>query len=184
MSIQTAAPAVTRWAIDASHTLAEFSAKHLMITTVKGRFADVQGELVLDEADPAASSASLTIATASLETGDPKRDGHLRSADFFDVETFPSMAFRSTRVEPAGGDEYRVTGDLTIRGVTRPVTLAVELDGEARDPWGGTRRSFTAQTKINRKDFGLTWNVALESGGVLVGEQVKVTVYVQAVRQP
>src|SRR4051794_26933807 len=184
MSVQTAAPAVTRWKVDAAHTLAEFSAKHLMITTVKGRFGSIEGDLIIDAADLGNSTVTLSIDTASLNTGDVNRDGHLRSADFFDVERFPAITFRSTRIEPRGDDAYRVSGDLTIRGVTQPVTLDVELDGEAQDPWGGTRRSYTAEAKLNRKDFGLTWNVALESGGVLVGEQVKVAVHLQAVLQP
>ena len=176
----------TVWAIDASHTLVEFSAKHMMITTVKGRFGEVQGEIRIDAENPAASSAQVEIAAASLDTRVEQRDAHLRSADFLDVEAFPAITFRSTRVEGAvdvPGGTFALVGDLTIRGVTREVTVEASYDGRGHDPWGGERVSFSGTTKIDRRDFGLTWNTALETGGVLVGNEIKISIEVQAVRQ-
>lgn len=176
----------TVWAIDATHTLVEFSAKHMMITTVKGRFGDVKGEIRIDAENPAASSAQVEIAVASLDTRVEQRDAHLRSADFLDAETFPAITFRSTRVEGAvdvPGGTFALVGDLTIRGVTREVTVEASYDGRGRDPWGGERVSFSGTTKIDRRDFGLTWNTALETGGVLVGNEIKISIEVQAVRQ-
>jgi polyisoprenoid-binding protein YceI len=171
------------WKIDASHSLVEFSVKHMMITTVRGRFNEFDGEIVIDETNPANSYATGTVQTASIDSRDANRDGHLRSPDFFDVESYPTMSFRSTRLEPLGGDRYKVVGDLTIRDVTREVEFTVTDEGGGRDPWGGERRSFSAETTINRKDFGLNWNVALETGGWLVGEQVKIHAEIQVVQQ-
>jgi polyisoprenoid-binding protein YceI len=173
----------TTWQIDPSHTTIEFAAKHMMFTTVKGRFTGVEGLIVADEADPAASSVRVTIDAASLDSRDERRDGHLRSADFLDVENHPRITFTSTRVEPVAADRLKVHGDLTIRGITRPVILDTTYHGTGATPFGSTVAGFTAETQINRKDFGLTWNVALETGGVLVGETVKISLEVQASRQ-
>ena len=172
------------WTLDASHSLAEFSAKHMMITTVRGRFGAVEGTLTLDPANPAQSLVDVQIDTASIDTRNEQRDGHLRSADFLDVETYPKITFRSTRIEggfQTPGDRFKVYGDLTIRGATREVVLDAVYEGEGKDPWGGTRVSFSAETRISRADFGLTWNVALEAGGVLVSDEIKISLEAQAV---
>lgn len=174
--------ATTSWQIDAAHTDIGFAVKHMMISTVKGRFADVSGTLTLDEADPRASSVDVSINAASVDTRQEQRDTHLRSADFFDVENFPALTFRSRLVEAAGTGEYRVTGDLTIRGVTREVVLKVVDEGRGQDPWGNQRAGFSAKTVIDRRDFGLTWNAALEAGGILVGNDVRISLEVQAVK--
>jgi polyisoprenoid-binding protein YceI len=173
------------WNLDPAHSLVEFSAKHMMITTVKGRFTEVTGSIVADEANPDRSTVEVRIAAPSITTGVEQRDGHLRSVDFLDVENFPEITFRSTRVEGAyaePGDTFRLFGDLTIRGTTREVALNVTFEGTGKDPWGGERASFSAETKLDRRDFGLTWNQALETGGILVGNQIKVSLEVQAVR--
>jgi polyisoprenoid-binding protein YceI len=175
----------TTWAIDAAHTLVEFSARHMMITTVKGRFTEVSGEIRIDEANPDQSSATAELGVASINTGVGQRDDHLRSADFLDAENFGQITFRSTKVQGAVdrvGDTFQLTGDLTIRGTTRPVTLEVTYDGRGKDPWGGERVSFSATGRIDRRDFGLTWNQALETGGILVGNEIRISVEVQAVR--
>jgi polyisoprenoid-binding protein YceI len=175
----------TVWAIDAAHTLVEFSAKHMMITTVKGRFTDVSGEVRIDETNPDASSARVELGAASIDTGVAQRDAHLRSADFLDAENFGQVTFVSTKVDGAVdrvGDSFTLTGDLTIRGTTRPVTLQATFDGRGKDPWGGERVSFSATGKIDRRDFGLTWNQALETGGILVSNEIKISIEVQAVR--
>lgn len=174
---------VMRWALDPAHTLVEFSAKHMMITTVKGGFAGVTGTIEGDLSDPATLEVNAEIDAASIETRSADRDKHLRSADFLDVEKHPTIGFRSTRLERAGENRYRLTGDLTIRGTTRPVTLEVTAEGHAKDPWGGERIGFTAQTKIDRRDFGLNWNAALETGGWLVSNEVRIELDVQAVLQ-
>jgi polyisoprenoid-binding protein YceI len=184
MTVTTAAlPGLTTgtWAIDASHTEVGFTVRHAMVGKTRGRFSGVQGVVVVG-ADAQSSSAQATIDMASIDTRDDKRDAHLRSADFFDVDTFPTMTFASTGVR-ADGEDYLVDGDLTIRGVTRPVVLRVEFGGVATDPFGYTRAGFSAETEINRKDFGLTWNAALEAGGVLVGDKVKISLEVEVVRQ-
>lgn len=173
----------TTWNIDPSHTGVEFSVRHLMIATVKGRFGDVSGTVELDPTDPTTARLDVTIGTASVDTRVADRDKHLRSADFFDVEKFPAMTYRSRKVERTGEGEYRVLGDLTIKGVTREVPLAVEFLGETRDPWGNERIAASATGKINRHDFGLDWNAALETGGVLVGPEVKIALDVQLVKQ-
>jgi polyisoprenoid-binding protein YceI len=171
------------WAIDPAHSVVELAVKHMMFSTVKGRFANVAGTIVLDEADLGASSVSTEIDAASIDTGEPQRDGHLRSADFLDVESFPTITFRSTGVEPQGRSRFTLVGDLTIRGVTQEVALEAELVGKGTDPWGGQRAGFAATTTINRKEFGLTWNQALEAGGVLVSDQVKISLEIQATLQ-
>jgi polyisoprenoid-binding protein YceI len=175
----------TVWAIDAAHTLVEFSAKHMMITTVKGRFTDVSGEIRIDETAPDRSSARVELGAASIDTGVEQRDAHLRSGDFLDAENFGAVTFVSTRVDGAVdrvSDTFKLTGDLTIRGTTRPVTLEAAFDGRGKDPWGGERVSFSATGKIDRRDFGLTWNQALETGGILVSNEIKISIEVQAVR--
>ena len=160
------------WVIDNSHSLAEFSVKHMMIATVKGRFTQVEGRIEVDPEDITGAVFEGSVAVASINTADSARDDHLRSADFFDAENHPTLTFKSTKVE-RDGDGYKMTGDMTIRGVTKPVTFDLEFEGTARTR-GGRAIGFSATAKINRKDFGLTWNAALETGGVLVGEQVKI----------
>ncbi len=177
------AGSVTTWTVDPVHSHVEFAVKHLMISTVKGRFADVEGTVVIDEANPANSRVEAKIAAASVDTREPQRDGHLRSADFFDAETHPYLTFVSTRVEPKGDDEFVAYGDLTIRGVTRTVALEGEYSGRNKSPFGTTVAGFSAKTKINRKDYGLNWNAALETGGVLVGDEVKINLEVEVVQQ-
>ena len=175
-------PAAGAYAIDAAHSTVEFVGRHLMITKVRGRFTEFDGVVNIAEV-PEESSTEVTIQAASINTGDEKRDGHLRSADFFDVEQYPTLAFRSTGIESGKGGTWKLHGDLTVRDVTRPVTLDVEFDGASPDPWGGERIAFTAATDVDREDWGLTWNVALETGGVLVGKKVRLELNVQAVRQ-
>ena len=170
------------WAIDPAHTTVEFAVKHLMISTVRGRFADLSGTVELDDQNPAESTVDVTINVASIDTRQADRDAHLRSADFFDVERFPTMRFKSTGIT-RDGDALNVAGDLTIRGVTRPVALRVTEEGRTQDPWGGQRIGYAASTKINRRDFGLTWNQALETGGFVVGDEVKISADVEVVRQ-
>lgn len=166
----------TRWQIDPAHTNVEFAVRHLMISTVKGRFGDMAGTLTLDPGDPAAASVEVTIQTASIDTRQEQRDGHLRSPDFFDAEKYPVITFRSTRSEGGTDSEFRVYGDLTIRDVTREIVLNVSREGQGGDPWGGQRVAFSATGKIDRKAFGLTWNQALEAGGVVVGDEIKISV--------
>ncbi len=168
------------WTIDASHSSAEFSVRHVMVGKTRGRFADFAGVLTIAD-DPLASSVEATFQMASVDTHDAGRDTHLRSGDFFDVETFPTMTFTSTSVQPKGSD-HALVGELTIKGVTRPVTLSLDFNGVAQDPWGGTRAGFSAETTIERKDFGLTWNATLDAGGVLVGDKVKIALEIEAVK--
>jgi len=182
-TVQTA-PATgskTAWKLDPSHTIAEFSAKHLMITTVKGRITDIEGTIYSDEKDLKNSSVEATLKAVSLDTRTDQRDQHLRSADFLDVEKFPEIRFRSTRIQ---GDRqnFKLTGDLTIRDVTKPITLDVAFEGQTKDPWGGERVGFSATGKIDRREFGLTWNQALEAGGVVVGNDIKISLEVEAVK--
>ena len=178
----TAVQAASIWTIDPSHSEVGFAVKHMMISSTKGRFSDIQGAITLDERDLGRSRVEVAIGVASIDTRDEKRDGHLRSGDFFDAERWPTMTFRSTGVEPLRGDRLRITGDLTIRGVTRQVVFEAEQTGRGTSPWGTEVIGFSADTKINRKDYGLTWNVALETGGVLVGDEVKVHLDVEAVK--
>ena len=179
---QAAEQQVSTWTIDPSHSSVEFAVKHMMISTVKGSFGAIEGSVVLDEEDVTRSQINATIDVSSIDTRDEKRDAHLRSPDFFDVENHPAMTFVSRRIERAGEDRLKVTGDLTIRGTTREVTLDVEDLGRGQDPWGGTRASFTATGKIDRTAFGLKWNQALETGGVLVSNDVRLNLDVQLVR--
>ena len=171
----------TTWTIDPSHSTIEFVAKHMMITTVKGRFAEFEGTVVADEGNVADSTVEVTMQAASIDTRSEQRDAHLRSPDFLDVENYPAVTVRSTRVEGTK-DEFQLTGDLTIRGVTRPITLDVTFEGEGKDPWGGTRASFSAKGKFDRRDYGLTWNVALETGVILVSNEVKINIEAQVVQ--
>ena len=168
------------YALDPAHTNVEFAVKHMMITTVKGRFGDVRGTVAIGESGDA--QVDVTIAASSIDTRVEPRDNHLRSPDFFDVENFPELRFRSTRVEKSG-EGYRLVGDLTIRGVTKPVTLTVTEEGTGVDPWGTRKAAFSATGRINRSEFGLTWNAALETGGVLVSEEVKLSIDAQLVLQ-
>jgi polyisoprenoid-binding protein YceI len=177
-----AAPALATWTIDAAHTEAGFAVKHLMISTVRGRFGGVTGRVSFDPSDLTTGSAEVTIDVASIDTREPKRDEHLRSADFFEVDKFPALTFTSRRVQAVKGDTFQLVGDLTIKGVTREVVLDAESHGLQNDPWGGERAGFSARTQINRKDFGLTWNVALETGGIVVGDEVKITLDVELVK--
>jgi polyisoprenoid-binding protein YceI len=171
----------TTWKLDPSHTTVEFSAKHLMISTVKGRITDIEGTIDMDEKDPRNSSVEATLKAASLDTRTDQRDQHLRSADFLDVEKYPEIIFRSTRIE-GDKDSFKLTGDLTIRDVTKPITLDVEFEGTGKDPWGGERVGFSAKGKFDRRDFGLTWNQALETGGVVVGNEIKISLEVEAIK--
>jgi polyisoprenoid-binding protein YceI len=173
----------TTWTIDPAHSHVGFSIKHLMIATVRGRFTRVQGTVTVDEKDPTTAEIDVTIDTASVNTGEEKRDGHLRSSDFFDVERFPSMTFRSKRVEATSGNRFRVVGDLTVRDVTREVVLDTEVLGRAKDPWGQEHAGFEATTRFSRSDYGLMWNATLETGGVLVGDEVKVTIEAELLRK-
>jgi polyisoprenoid-binding protein YceI len=176
----TSAAAVRTYAIDKSHSEATFQVRHL-VTRVRGRFTDFEGTVEFDEENPERSKVGVAIQAGSVDTGDATRDNHLRTGDFFDAEKFPTLAFRSTKVTKTGQDTFDVAGDLTIRGVTRPVTLAVTFLGKATDPWGNERVGFEGALKINRKDYGLMWNATLETGGFLVGDEVKIGLQIQAV---
>ena len=173
---------MTTWNIDTSHSGVHFTIRHMVIAKVRGSFDRWQGTIEYDAANPAASKVSARIETASIDTREEKRDAHLRSADFFDVEKYPAMTFESTKVEKAGDDRLRVMGNLTIHGVTKEVVLDVEALGTGKDPCGNERVAFGAQVSINRKDFGLSWNQALETGGVLVGEEVHITLEAQFIQ--
>jgi polyisoprenoid-binding protein YceI len=167
---------MSTWKFDPNHSSIEFVAKHMMITNVKGHFKSFDGEILEQGEDPATAVVDVTIQAASLDTGSDQRDGHLRSPDFLDAANYPTITFKSTKVEPRGGDRYAFTGDLTIHGMTRPVELDVTLDGKATNMQGQKIYAFNATTSFNRKDFGLNWNVALETGGWLVGEQIKINI--------
>jgi polyisoprenoid-binding protein YceI len=182
MTTQTA-PAVSTWEIDPYHSTAEFTAKHMMVATVKGRFKIANGTLNIDEGRPERSTVTASIDVASVDSGVADRDAHLRSNDFFNAEKYPYFTFRSTRIEPGDGGNWRMHGDLTIRDVTRPVVLDVELEGRGVDAYGKDRAGFTATTKINRRDFGVNWNGVIEAGGVIVGDTVRITLHVAATRQ-
>jgi polyisoprenoid-binding protein YceI len=175
-------PAAGRYELDPSHSHVGFSVRHLMVSKTKGRFADVLATIVIAE-DPLQSSVEVELPVASVDTRDETRDGHLRSADFFDAENHPNVRFRSTKVTPVGKGRWTVDGELTVRGVTLPVPLEVAFEGGARDPWGSSRIGFTAHAEVDREAFGLTWNQALETGGVLVGKQVKIDIEAEAIRQ-
>ena len=184
MTTTLATPQIsTTWSIDAAHSVAEFKVKHMMISNVKGQFSKVSGTLILDESDLVNSRVEATIDAASIETHDAQRDAHLKSADFLDVENFPTLTFRSARLARVREGELAVEGELTIHGVTRNVIFTAEgPTAPAKDPWGNTRVAISATTKISRKDFGLTWNAALETGGFLVGDEVTISLDVQFVK--
>ena len=170
------------YVLDASHSRLGFSTRHAMVTTVRGQFGEFEGTAKVDAEQPANSQVVVKIATASIDTGSPDRDGHLRSGDFFDVETYPEITFTSTQVE-RDGEDWVITGDLTIKDVTHSVTIPFEPTGSARDPFGNLRIGFEGQTTINRKDWGLAWNAKLETGGVLVSEKIKLQFDISAIQQ-
>jgi polyisoprenoid-binding protein YceI len=175
-------PVAGTYVLDLSHSSIGFSVRHLMVSKTKGRFDDFSGTVTIAD-DPLASSVEVTIQAASVDTRDEARDGHLRSPDFFDAEAHPAITYRSTSVSPAGPGRWAVEGELTVRGTTLVVPLEVTFEGGARDPWGGARIGFTARTELDREAFGLTWNQALETGGVLVGKQVRIDIEAEAVQQ-
>jgi polyisoprenoid-binding protein YceI len=170
------------YTIDPAHSTLGFVARHAMVTNVKGKFLDFSGSLHLDGTNPAASTASLDIKMDSIDTGSADRDGHLKSADFFKTDEFPTMTFRSTKAEALGGDDYRITGDLTILGTTRPITIDLEFNGAAKDPFGNERVGFEGKAEILRSEWGLTWNAALETGGVLVSDKIKLNFDISAIK--
>ena len=176
-------PETTTWQLDASHSSIGFSVKHLMIATVKGSFGKYEASLSGSENDLSKPELSVTIDAASIDTSSEQRDGHLRSPDFFDVEKFPSITFAAKKIVGNAFGDFKLVGDLTIRGVTREITLDATFEGRAKDPWGNSRLGYTAKGKLNRSDFGLNWNQALEAGGVLVSEDVKISVEASFVRQ-
>ncbi|MBT1097667.1 YceI family protein [Streptomyces sp. Tu102] len=170
------------YTIDPAHSTIGFVARHAMVTNVKGKFLDFSGSLHLDGSDPSASTASLDIKMDSIDTGSADRDGHLKSADFFKIEEFPTMTFRSTKAEALGGDDYRITGDLEILGTTKSITIDLEFNGAAKDPFGNERVGFEGKAEILRSEWGLTWNAALETGGVLVSDKIKLNFDISAIR--
>ena len=177
------ATALSTWNIDPAHSAAEFKVRHMMISNVKGKFSGLSGSLKLDETDYTHSSIEVSIPSASVSTVDDKLDAHLKNEDFFDVEKFPTLTFKSTSIRSTGDHDYEVTGDLSIRGVTKSVTLSVnDLSEPSKDPWGNLRIGLSGSAKVNRKDFGLVWNAPLEFGGVLVGDEVTITLDVQFIK--
>jgi polyisoprenoid-binding protein YceI len=180
-------PGTTTWQLDPTHSSVEFSVKHMMMTTVRGRFKDVKATLTGDRDHPEEAGVEVTIEAASVDTGSPDRDAHLRGADFFDAERFPQITFRGTRIDgdppKREGDRFRVVGDLVIRDTTMEVVLDCEYEGRGQDPWGNTRAGFSFRTEIDRREWGLKWNQAIETGGVLVANKVRVDGEVQFVRQ-
>jgi polyisoprenoid-binding protein YceI len=190
MKMNTAAPAAsqstkpTQWQIDPAHSAAHFSVRHLMISNVRGEFTKLSGSAILDPVNPAKSTLQVTIEAASINTREPQRDEHLRSADFFDVANHPTLTFRSERIEAIGPENFKLIGDLTIRGVTKQVTFEVEgPTAPVKDPWGNTRAGITASAKINRKDFGVAFNALTETGGLVVSEEVKITIEAELIQQ-
>ncbi len=176
-------PTRTVWTVDKAHTSVEFAVKHMMFTTVRGRFAAFDIDVDFDEANPERSSVEARIEAASIDTRDANRDAHLRSADFLDAEKYPQLVFKSRRIERASNGRYRIFGDLTIRGVTKEVVLDTEFVGTGKNPWGATVAAFSSEAKIDRKEFGLNWNAALEAGGWLVGDEVKIQLEVELNQQ-
>ncbi|HXY14725.1 MAG TPA: YceI family protein [Terriglobales bacterium] len=182
-TLATPQTSIATWNLDPAHSVAEFKIRHMMISNVKGHFSKLTGKLTLDEADLTKSRVEATIDAFSIETRDPQRDAHLKSADFLDAEKFPTLSFKSTRVRIVGDGELAVEGDLSIHGVTRKVTFSIEgPTPPAKDLWGNTRIGFSATTKISRKDFGLTWNASLETGGILVGDEVTIILDTQFIK--
>jgi polyisoprenoid-binding protein YceI len=179
----TPATSVSTWTIDPTHSLVEFAVKHLMIATVKGRFGDVKGTVQYNEAEPNKSRVEIEIPIGTINTHNEQRDAHLRSPDFFDAANHPLMTFKSRRIDGDINGEFKLVGDLTIRGNTREVALDGEFQGRARDPWGGERMGFTASGKINRREYGLHWNQALDAGGWVLGDDIKMSIEVELVKQ-
>ncbi|MBZ6107247.1 YceI family protein [Streptomyces olivaceus] len=171
------------YTLDAAHSTIGFTARHAMVTNIKGKFLDFTGTLHLDGSDPARSTAALDVTMDSIDTGSADRDGHLKSADFFKTDEFPKMTFRSTGAESLGGDDYRITGDLKILGTTKPLTIDLEFNGAAKDPFGNERVGFEGKAEIKRSEWGLTWNAALETGGVLVSDKIKLNFDISAIKQ-
>ncbi|MFC9844645.1 YceI family protein [Streptomyces sp. NPDC060223] len=170
------------YTLDPAHTTIGFVARHAMVTNVKGSFKDFEGTLHLDGSDPSKSTASIDVKMESVETGSADRDGHLKSADFFKTDEFPTMTFRSTKAEALGGDDYRITGDLSILGTTKPLTIDLEFNGAATDPFGNQRVGFEGKAQITRSEWGLSWNAALETGGVLVSDKIKLVFDISAIK--
>jgi polyisoprenoid-binding protein YceI len=170
------------YSIDPAHSAIGFVARHAMVTNVKGKFTDFAGSLHLDGTDPSKSTATIDVKMDSVDTGSADRDGHLKSSDFFKTEEFPTMTFRSTKAEALGGDDYRITGDLSILGVTKPLTIDLEFNGAAKDPFGNERVGFEGKAEILRSEWGLTWNAALETGGVLVSDKIKLNFDISAIK--
>jgi polyisoprenoid-binding protein YceI len=174
----------TTWQVDPAHSAAHFSVRHLMISNVRGEFSKISGSAIIDPLDPSRSTVEVSLDTASINTREPQRDEHLRSADFFDVANHPTMTFRSKKIVTSGADRHKLTGDLTIRGITKEVTFDVEGPTPAvKDPWGNTRSGIVATTKINRKDFGLVWSALTEAGGLVVGDEISITIEAELVQQ-
>ena len=171
------------WEIDPSHSTAMFSVRHAMISTVRGHFNVISGTLHIDEQNPANSSVDAQADASSIDTRDERRDGHLKSPDFFDAAQFPTITFKSTKVEPTGGNEYNVTGDLTMHGVTKPVTFKAEYSGQGKDAYGMLRTGISAKARVNREDWGLTWNAALEAGGVMVSKEVNIEIDLESINK-
>lgn len=176
-------PSLTTWQLDPAHTQVGFAVKHLMISTVKGRFAQVTGTVRMDERDPTTAQVEAAIAVASITTGNPERDAHLRSADFFDAERYPTIAFHSRRVEAGPDGELRLIGDLTIRDVTREIVLTVSLEGVIQDPWGSRRGGFSASLRLRRSEFGMTFMPVVETGGVVVADEVRISIEAEVVQE-
>ncbi|MFE3856371.1 YceI family protein [Streptomyces griseorubiginosus] len=170
------------YTIDTAHSTIGFTVRHAMVTNVKGTFDDFSGSLHLDGGDPSASTASIDVKMDSIDTGSADRDGHLKSADFFKIEEFPTMTFRSTKAEALGDEDYRITGDLTILGTTKPLTIDLEFNGAAKDPFGNERVGFEGKAEIKRSEWGLTWNAALETGGVLISDKIKLSFDISAIK--
>lgn len=184
MSILAQEPASTttaRLQIDPAHSTVEFAVKHLMISTVRGHFSKISGYVDLDSANPAASKVEVTIDSASIDTREAQRDAHLRSADFLEVEKYPAMTFVGTKIDGNPDGAFKLTGNVTIKGTTRPITLDVTSEGKVKDPWGGVRTGYSAKTRLKRSDFGLTWNLLLEAGGVTVGDEIAITIELELV---
>ena len=181
-AVEAAAPAIAKYAVDPAHSEVSFVVRHLM-SPVRGRFEDFSADIVRDLANPAASSVAFAIKTASIDTGIEKRDNHLRSKDFFAADQFPEIAFKSTSIKATGDNTYDVTGQLTLRGVTKVLTLPVTFLGEAKDPWGNTRAGFATTTTLNRQEFGVSWNAQLDQGGYLLADDVKVEINFEAIRK-
>lgn len=180
---QPNATSTSTWTVDPTHVEVGFAVRHLMISTVRGRFGRVAGTVTLDEKHPANSKVDIEVDIASIDTRQEQRDAHLRSADFFDAEKFPTMHFVGRKIEGDITGDFAITGDLTIRGTTRPITLEVTAEGRGRDPWGNDRAGFSAKGKFHRSEFGLTWNQMLEAGGVAVGDEVKISIDLELILQ-